>query len=98
VLVHAYKGSERRIVAMMYEFELAAGTLTLRNEDEMRMRRWGMGERASCIAGSSSSFFLFAEKLEIIQFFGVCCWLQLLLLLLLLLLLFSLFEGDDGGE
>jgi hypothetical protein len=97
VLVHAYKGSERRIVAMMYEFELAAGTLTLRNEDEMRMRRWGMEERASCIAGSSSSFFfLLAEKLEIIQFFGVCCWLQLLLLLLLLL--FSLFEGDDGGE
>ena len=39
-------------------------------------------------------FFFLAEKLEIIQFFGFCCWLQLLLQLLL----FSLFDGDDGGE
>jgi hypothetical protein len=53
-----------------------------------------MDERASCIAGSSSSFFFLAEKLEIIQFFGFCCWLQLLLQLLV----FSLFDGDDGGE
>lgn len=39
-------------------------------------------------------FFFLAEKLEIIQFFGFCCWLQLLLQLLV----FSLFDGDDGGE
>jgi hypothetical protein len=62
------------MVAMMYDFELAAGTLTLRNEDEMRMRRWGMDERASCIAGSSSSsFFFLAEKLGIIQIFRFFC-------------------------